>query len=120
MERSYENISRAKDSSRFKDWIGTPEIVCLSNKSVSLIEGRHESIPSLVGKCMIVQPFVRQHAPEKDQTERCMNFRALNTVRILPFIKTKELQSEAYFFHGVGPEGNMAKTNRKVDDIPRS
>jgi hypothetical protein len=26
---SYENISRARDSSLFKDWIGTPEIVCL-------------------------------------------------------------------------------------------
>ena len=43
MERSYENISRARLSSRFKDWIGTPEIVCLSNGSVSVTGGRHKA-----------------------------------------------------------------------------
>jgi hypothetical protein len=35
IERSYENMSRASDSSWFKDWIGTPEIVCLLNGSAS-------------------------------------------------------------------------------------
>ena len=37
--KSYENI-REPDTQKLKDWIGTPEIICLSNESVSGLETR--------------------------------------------------------------------------------
>jgi hypothetical protein len=35
------------------------------------------ALPSLVGKCMIVQLLVRKHAPEKDKMKQCMGFTSL-------------------------------------------
>jgi len=49
-----------------------------------------------------------------------MNFSSLKAARILPFTKTKKFQSEAYLLYSIRPEGDMAKTNRKMDDIPGS
>jgi hypothetical protein len=38
------------------------------------------ALPSLVGKCMIVQLLVRKHAPKKDKTKRCMGFTGLKNL----------------------------------------
>ena len=49
-----------------------------------------------------------------------MGFSGLQGAGILPFAETKKFHSEAFLLHRVGPEGDMPKTNRKMNDVPDS